>query len=537
MSNGTTPSRRKFLLSNLALAGFITIVFLLNFYHKTMFFRPTSYHQWRQTDCLSIAKNYYEEGMNFFQPALHFQGVAGGRAVSECPILNYTGAVLWKLFGEHEFIYRLMEYAIFMGAVFMLFNTLLRYTGAAWPSFFASMLLLTSPLLAYYALNFIADVPALSMAVMSFCLLYRFTRGAPPVFFYLALLTGMLGVLMKASALLPICLVMLTGLSLVLPFPKLRLGESVFRKPWLPLLAMVLVAAAVIGWYLYAVYYNNYHNNLIFLLTVLPIWDMEETQILSNLKLLFNVHFPLFLNKPVFFLVFGMALFVICNLRRIEPLLRWAFLGALAFFIFYLLFFFQVFGVHDYYLVNIFIFPVITVFCTIIILYRRGFFSENPIFSRWFIVCVSLFSTFHSAAVYRLRTIEDDKMVYWFPFIPREEAELAKYLFWSYSNDIKRVENFTPVLRAAGISRTDKVLSIPDQSFDVTLYLMDQKGYTVARQHITSDTTVVERFMDKVKYIVLSDTNLSRERAFVKASPHFRHYFTQGPVRVYKVIR
>src|SRR3954468_1980788 len=140
---------------NLCLLLLFVALFFLNFYTKTLFYRPGSIHQWRQTDCLSIAKNYYEEGMHFFEPKIHFQGVKDGKAVSECPILNYTAASLWKIFGEHEFIYRLLEYFIFMGAVFMLFNTLLRHWKSGWLALFASGMLLVSPLLTYYNLNFI----------------------------------------------------------------------------------------------------------------------------------------------------------------------------------------------------------------------------------------------------------------------------------------------------------------------------------------------------------------------------------------------
>src|SRR6188768_4374760 len=102
------PFRNNILAHNLVLLGMVILLFFLNFYSKTLFFRPSSTHQWRQTDCLSITKNYYEEGMHFFEPKIHYQGPKDGHAVSELPILNYTVAALWKVFGEHEFIYRLL---------------------------------------------------------------------------------------------------------------------------------------------------------------------------------------------------------------------------------------------------------------------------------------------------------------------------------------------------------------------------------------------------------------------------------------------
>src|SRR3954465_8348709 len=143
-----------FLKNNVFLAFLVLILFFLNRYPETLFYRPSSIHQWRQTDCLSITKNYYEEGMHFFQPKVHYQGPKDGKAVSEFPILNYSVAFLWKIFGEHEFIYRLLEYLIYLTAIFALFNTIGGLLSSWTIAFFTVLLLLTSPLLTYYSLNF-----------------------------------------------------------------------------------------------------------------------------------------------------------------------------------------------------------------------------------------------------------------------------------------------------------------------------------------------------------------------------------------------
>ncbi len=526
-------SRKKLIICNILLCGFITLLFLLNFYHRTMFMRPSSFHQWRQTDCLSIAKNYYHEGMNFFQPKIHYQGVAEGKAVSEFPLINYSVAALWKVFGEHEFIYRLFEYLIFLTAIFTLFNTILLKAKSWWLAWLSAGILLTSPLLAYYGLNFLSDVPALSFAIISFCCLFRFTEGKGQSNFYLALLFGMLGVLVKASALVPLCLALLTGVAALAGRSFFRISAAPLLNKWAAFSAMLVVTALVFAWYRYALYYNN-HNNSVFLLTVLPLWEMEEGQIIYNLKMLFNNLFPLFLNKPVFFLFLVLVMFVIGGFRRLSRFLKISFIFSALFFVFYLLFFFQVFTVHDYYLINLFIFPVITLICVCDLVWQVGTNTHQRRFMRLLVSLVLLFSSFHSAAVYRLRTIEDDKMVYWFPFISREESDLAKYLFWSYSNNIQRVEQLTPELRKHGIQREDKVLSIPDVSYDVSLYLMDQKGFTL-RDNISADSLIMDQYLPRIEYIVLSDTNLKQERAWRRNEHKFKLYFTSGPVQVFKM--
>lgn len=523
--------------NNTILAVLVTLLFFVNFYNKTFFFRPISIHQWRQTDCLSITKNYYEEGMHFFQPKIHWQGVKDGKTVSECPLMNYTVAGLWKVFGEHEYIYRLLEYIIFMAAMFTLFNTILIFFNSSLLAFFTTSVFLTSPLLTYYNLNFIADVPALSFGIMCYCFFFAFCNTRKRKFFYLALSLGTLAVLMKASAIIGLGTLIFFSLIDLLSLNRFFRTEKLFvEKKVMPFVAIGLSVALIIGWYRYALYYNNFNNNNVFLLTVLPIWEMDEQSLIYNLKLLFNNLFPMFLNRPMFFLFFCFVIYVIANFRKLSAFFKYSFVFSGVFFIVYTLFFFQVFTVHDYYLNNLMIFPVITFLCFAQIVGTTSFLTVNRAFL-WTLFCVLfVFNSMYSAAMYRLRMIEDDKLAAWFPFISREEADLAKYNFWDYNRSRKPLETITPELRKAGIKREDLVLCIPDNSFDISLYLMDQKGYCIGRNDFESDTTVLGHFVNKpIKYVVVSDTLVQRERNFKKMQPKLELFLTKSHVQVYKL--
>jgi hypothetical protein len=524
------------LSNNFILAAIVCCFFFLNFYTKTLFFRPCSTHQWRQADCLSIAKNYYEEGMHFFQPKIHYQGPKEGKAVSECPILNYSAAALWKVFGEHEFLYRLLEYAIYLLMIFILFNTIGLFFGSWLFAFFSCGLLLTSPLLTYYSLNFIADVPAFSFAVMCLCIFYRFYVNKRKSNFYLALIAGTVAVLLKASALIPLSMIFFFLLADVSGLYKYLKTEKLFDKKVLPLLGSAVSGAIIIAWYRWAIAYNFDVTNNIFLLTVLPIWQMEETETIHHLKTLFTELFPIFLSKPMLFLFFTLTIFVIAHFRKLDMFFRYTFVVAAAYFIFYLLFFFKVFGVHDYYLTNLMILPVVTCFCVADILRKTQFVDFNRGFIKLFLFFFLLFNGFNAAAIYRLKMIEDDKMNQWFPFTSEEDQKLYKYLFWDYGNSIKKIENFRPVLREHGIKREDLVVSVPDQSFDISLYFLDQKGYCVSREHFMLDSMVTEHFRGKgIKYFVLSDTTLKRQISFRRLKPYLRSFFVENKVEVFKV--
>lgn len=532
------PSRS--LLANIGLLSFVLLLFFLNYYNSTLFMRPSSYHQWRQADCLSIAKNYYEEGMNFFEPKIHFIGELEmeGKAVSECPILNYTVAALWHVFGEHEFIYRLVEYFIFLTAIFIFFNTLLTFFKSTVYSFFGAGLLLTSPLLVYYSLNFIADVPALSFGIMCFCLFYQFYQTKNSKKFYWALFLGTLAVLLKASALVPISILYFISAISLSGYRKLFKIEELFKNKVVVGGSILLSLSILLAWYKYAIYYNNNNQNSVFLLTVLPFWKMEAVERIYNLKNLFNTLFPIFLNKPMFFLFLVMVIYVAVYFKRLTVILKWSFVFGFSFFLLYLIFFFQVFNVHDYYLSNLMVFPVIVIFCVGYLLSTSHRFNAHHSFFVTLVSIILFVNSMHAAAIYRLRMVKDDKLVAWFPFLSEEEEKLAQYLFWDYSNGIKKVENFEPILREHGIKRTERVITIPDQSFNVSLYFLDQKGHTIARHHLKEDSTVLERVMQyNDSYIVLSDTSLKQELAFKRVMPRLQSFFYKDGVEVFKIIK
>jgi hypothetical protein len=462
--------------------------------------------------------------------------VKDGKAVSECPLLNYSAAALWKMFGEHEFLYRLMEFLIFVMAMFVFFKTLLRKYDSLLLSFFGLGFLVTSPLLTFYSLNFIADVPALSFCIMSFCFFFAFYESKRVSQFYIALCLGTLAVFMKASAAMALGMIYFFGTIDLLSLHCLCKTEKLFNKKWVPASVMLLSAILLVAWYRYALVYNDNNSNNVFLLTVLPIWELDEAEIVKNFKLLMNVLFPVFLNKAMLTLFLTMVLFVTAHFKKLHPFLKYAFVFTALYFVVYLLVFFQVFSVHDYYLTNLMIFPVITLFGVADILTKLRWLENNARFAKIFMIFYLLFNSFHAAAIYRLRMIEDDKLVAWFPFVSAEEENLAKYLFWDYGNSIKRLESFTPVLRAHGITRTDKVISTPDQSFDISLYFMDQKGYTIAKHHFTEDSLVLEKVMkNNAAYLIMSDTTLKAERTYKRMSHHLVPFFIHNRVQVFKI--
>jgi hypothetical protein len=182
------------------------------------------------------------------------------------------------------------------------------------------------------------------------------------------------------------------------------------------------------------------------------------------------------------------------------------------------------------------IFPVVTFLCFADLISQTQFLSDNKIFIRISLIALFIFNGFYAAAIYRLRMIEDDKLVYWFPFVSEDDEKNAKYFFWDYGNAVKKIENFRPALREMGILREDRTLCIPDQSFNISLYFIDQKGYQISRKHFLEDTNVINNFRNKnLKYLVLSDTTLKIQTSFKKLAPFLESYFVSNGVEVFKI--
>lgn len=102
---------------------FIFLLFIVSWlynYVGILFYPPYSIHAWRQADCLSFVLNFYKENLSFWETEINQSGDSiHGKTVSEFPIIYYTVAQLWKVFGQHESIFRLINISI---VFFGLFN-------------------------------------------------------------------------------------------------------------------------------------------------------------------------------------------------------------------------------------------------------------------------------------------------------------------------------------------------------------------------------------------------------------------------------
>lgn len=489
-------------------------------YHKIYDSRPFSIHQWRQTDCASIAKNYFEENKNFLNPAIHWQGVENGKAVSEFPIINYSVALIWKVFGEKEVIYRILILCIYFTSILFLFYAIYIVGQSLLYSYFSIITVMSSPLLAYYSFNFLADVPALSFSIIAISLFIKFIYQKKHILFYLSVVFATLATLVKASSASVLLMIgLISALDILNLNIRLKFSFHLFKTKIYPIITLTISAVVILLWYRYAFNYNGQNSNGVFLMDTLPIWKMDD-KVIEIARLLYNVQLNMFLNKGILLGFVIASIWLLINRKKIQSVFYILFLISAFSFVAFIILFYQVFNVHDYYLITSMIFPIV-----ILLSYADYLKNIKLNINRkkisFIIIIVLFFNTLHTAAIVRLRNINKDNFCRYYPFISNEEKNFSDWFHYNYENTLKSLESITPYLRALGIQRNDYVVSIPDPSFNISLYLMDQKGFTETEQSLLQNENKLTEYKSKnAKYIILSDSNIIHLPAFSKIEMH-----------------
>jgi len=428
-------------------------------YHEIIFKRPQSVHKWRQSDCASLALNYYQDGMNFFTPETHNltsdKGTSGKCSTSEIPILYYTVAALYSIFGYHEYIFRLFNTMLFFSGLFYLFKLFLYLLKDGFWSVSISILFFTSPVLIFYGNNFLSNSAALAFSIIGWYHFVRFIFEKQPKWFYFSMLFFLIAGFLKVTALLSffaiagILLLEYTGLV------KLKKNEKIFNQPLKYFFSIVTVVLLIGSWLIYARYYNQKHDSTYFSTTTFPIWNLDKDGILTVLERIRNIWLEQYFHFTVFVFIGICFVFLAINYKKNSRIFNLSILILLFEVIAYINLQFWTFADHDYYTIEMYILPVIVV--------SAAFYVLKSSFSKVF----NSFLLKTGFAIFLLFNI-------WYG----HKINMERYDGWMNDYDSnKDIYTITPFLRAHGISSKDTVISIPDASH-ASLYLMNQKGWT-----------------------------------------------------------
>lgn len=484
----TNTIKKSFWSTNKADLIFLLLFAILAilFYDSFLTKGPFNNHAWRQTDCLSLS-HFYKEGASFFSPEMHNQladGLTTGKSAGEFPILYYIVGKAWSLTGESFLTYRLIWLAIVFFGIFAFYKALRLLWGDWFWSTSLSLLLFCSPLFVAYGVSFLTDAPAFCFALVSGYFLVRYYRFrkwqsfAWFVFFFT--LVGWL----KISSLIGVIFVCGIYIFEIIPPIRARLKTKLYLGNWKEGIGLLIGFLLIFVWYYYARQYNLKHGFHYTFNNIFPFSLMSRKDIEDMKTVIWDLTSFQFFSRSILVLL---ALVGITNLSLWKKMSLTAYLSTPIILFGCCVYFYlwaPLLGVHDYYWIALLILMLAILIPFINVLNVH----YNKIFSHWILKSVfALFLVYNlidSYHITRFRTLnkygDQVRQINDTLFIKMEALNGAHV-------HLDQFEELQPMMRAIGISPNDKVISIPDPSFSISLYLMNQKGWSASRGYEDAD--------------------------------------------------
>lgn len=325
---------------------------------------------WRPHETAALARNFYEGDMNILYPQVDWRGDTTGYVESEFPIYPYMVANLYRVFGVHESLGRILNIFFYVLSASLLFQLTRRvYDKRA--ALIAVIFYSIVPLSFFYTRSFWNDV------LLSLC-------SIAGVYFFL-IWTDELRIRYLLLSLLGICIaVLVKPPSLYLGIPILYLsyrkfGWRLFKRIELWFYVVGVLVPTVI-WYYHGYHLWRIHGNtfgIIGINTTGIIWPLNDRRWLSLVKALSYYHI-FEVVTPFGFLFLLLGIFTVNSKQH--QLFHWWVVG----FILYILLVPSGHRGHDYYQLPI-VFPF-----SAFMGFGANLLLKQKIFSKKFVVMTSI---------------------------------------------------------------------------------------------------------------------------------------------------
>ena len=442
--------------------GILSALLVLFFYygfHQTLSLPPKGPHVWRQSDCASLAWHFYSTDANLFSPHIHNHILGNGKAVGEFPIVYWTVGMLYRIFGPHEAIFRLINILLLWIGLLALARGIHLAIGDKFWATVVPLLVFTSPVLVFYTNGFLPEPPALGLSFIGWYFFFRFIKDAQQKTFIWAMVFFTLAALVKVST--AINWIMVAGIFFMEwnGWAAFKQGAPIFAQSKLKYLPAFLVSILLIGgWYVYAYQYNVHNEMGYFRMEPVPVINASQADFYFIIYRFFTkmgewAYYP-FTHLVILFL----AAVAFSGKGRKHPFFFTLSLLSFAGVLLYFCLFFQLFTVHDYFIMVMILFPL-WVFIHGAQIISRDFPQVNRSWAFKGIVLAFLaLNAYHA---------------HW------EVGSRYKNLAYHGSeNPHFYDEGFKPWLEKIGVPEDALVISLPDNSPNNSLYLMDREGWT-----------------------------------------------------------
>lgn len=471
---------------------------------------PFSQHSYRQGDSYAFALNYYYEHNKFFEPSvLCVIENLGGKTVSEFPGLYYLTAQIWKFTGVTPFVLRLLDLAILFLGLFYLYKLSFEILKDHFWAALVSLLMFSSPLLGYYGFNFLPNIPALGFALIGTYYYYKYSTSSNVWFLVISSILFALGGLLKISSLF--AFLAINAVFFIQNILKIKQKRKAIL---LQLGSIVFVFAIVSSWYYFSRYYNLTHLGGLFQNGIIPIWKLSSDHIQSIMDKVYTNTIIYFFN-PIALIVLITLFFtsVVLWKKTNKTLLLMTCVLLFGVTVFILLFF-EGMDYHEYFLIDAtVIIPAITI--TFLTTLKGSYINlYNSKSFKIFSTILVLLALNYNMVMTRTHYNPYDKMVTRNIPLPTRVQNDWKYVYYDWEIHRKKYDGIIPYIRSLGIKFEDKVISIPDESPNRTLALLNQKGFTDFHYSVNyQGTKITERKIELgAKYMIVEgEENLHRE--------------------------
>ncbi len=473
---------------------------------------PDSVHRWRQSDCAAYTKTFYRNNTGLLTPGTFNLAGQNGRVASEFPIIYYLSAQIEKGVGEHYWVNRSINFGLYFLGLWALLATFTRYLfrGKRFAAFCVVALLAASPFYYYYALNFLPNVPAISLSFIGLYFLFAFREKRR----WLSLLGGTLAFTL-ALLLKPTDGGILLGafglMSATLFLKKPLTGQENMRF-WVGLVAATVVVLLVnYMWIRYVNAYNDLNGNHQNLMSIYPIWDMEPDvrnytfkRILTEWRLDFQ-HVLVLATLPFLLLIY------VWKWRALEPRFKWLTFYVALLTMLYSVFWFKAYTDHDYYQLPL-VLPMVLGAATVIEYLSRAAGRQRLPIGR------SLLATGLGALVV-ISVFYNGK------------AQQRRYADPGHIHPVPELYEAEAYLNSIGVTPDKIVVCAPDRSPNISLNAINRYGYT---EEFNGPFYNINTFKERgASYLILLDTAYLSDPLYI---PHIQKKAGQyGRVMVFDI--
>ncbi|HET6556476.1 MAG TPA: glycosyltransferase family 39 protein [Prolixibacteraceae bacterium] len=502
-------------------------LFFLMGYNKVVSKGPYSQHSYRQGDSYSFALSYFYEKNSFLQPStLSVIEDKGGKAVSEFPVLYYITAQIWNFTGVTPFVLRGINLLILFIGLFYLYKLSYEILKDHFWATLVSLFMFSSPLLGFYSFNFMPNIPALGLALIGSYYYYKYYTSSKLQFLVISMIFFSLGALLKISSMF--AFLAINAVFFIQNITRLKEKSKMIFMQFAFILSVVTVLT---GWMSFAKEYNANNIEGMFQQSIIPIWNLSAEQIQGILDKIYTNTIIYFFNPIALITLMALLLTSLIFWKKTNRTLLLLTLVLFAGITMFILLFFEGMDYHEYFLIDAtIIIPAITLtFLTTLKGLWPNLFTSKAVKAFSFVLL--LLALNYNMVMTRAYYNPHDRLVKQNIPLPSRVMEHWEYIYWDWEVHLKKYDGIIPYLRSKGIKFEDKVISIPDETPNRTLTLLNQKGFT--EYHYNNNYQGSKRTERKIelgaKYLIVEgDENLQRE----DVSP-----FTSDPVGEYNGIK